>query len=72
MTYKELSEDLIELMNNKTPISLKSLINTVCECKDVERITNIPYKAYATYFRQADKLNIKIEDYLAEMIYTKQ
>ena len=45
MTYKELSEDLIELMNNKTPISLKSLINTVCECKDVERITNIPYEA---------------------------
>ena len=45
MTYKELSEDLIELMNNKTPISLKSLINTVCECNDVERITNIPYKA---------------------------
>ena len=45
MTYKELSEDLIELMNNKTPISLKSLINTVCECKDVERIINIPYEA---------------------------
>ena len=45
MTYKELSEDLIELMNNKTPISLKSLINTICECKDVERITNIPYEA---------------------------
>lgn len=45
MTYKELSEDLIELMNNKTPISLKSLINTICECKDVERIINIPYEA---------------------------
>ena len=45
MTYKELSEDLIELMNNKTPVSLKSLINTVCECKDVERIINIPYEA---------------------------
>lgn len=45
MTYKELSEDLIELMNNKTPISLKSLINTVCECKDVERIINVPYGA---------------------------
>ena len=45
MTYKELSEDLIELMNNKTPISLKSLINTVCECKDVERIINVPYEA---------------------------
>ena len=45
MTYKELSEDLIELMNNKTPISLKSLINTICECKDVERIMNIPYEA---------------------------
>ena len=45
MTYKELSEDLIELMNNKTPINLKSLINTVCECNDVERITNIPYEA---------------------------
>ena len=45
MTYKELSEDLIELMNNKTPISLKSLINTICECRDVKRITNIPYKA---------------------------
>ena len=45
MTYKELSEDLIELMNNKTPISLKSLINTICECKDVERIIDIPYKA---------------------------
>ena len=44
MTYKELSEDLIELMNNKTPISLKSLINTICECKDVKRITNIPYE----------------------------
>ena len=45
MTYKELSEDLIELMNNKTPVSLKSLINTICECKDVERIINIPYEA---------------------------
>ena len=45
MTYKELSKDLIELMNNKTPISLKSLINTVCECKDVERIINVPYEA---------------------------
>ena len=45
MTYEVLSEDLIELMNNKTPISLKSLINTICECKDVERITNIPYEA---------------------------
>ena len=45
MTYKELSEDLIELMNNKTPVSLKSLINTVCKCKDVERIINIPYEA---------------------------
>ena len=45
MTYEVLSEDLIELMNNKTPISLKSLINTVCECKDVERIINIPYEA---------------------------
>ena len=45
MTYKELSEDLIELMNNKTPVSLKSLINTACECKDVERIINIPYEA---------------------------
>ena len=45
MTYKELSEDLIELMNNKTPISLKSLINTICECKDVERIINVPYEA---------------------------
>ena len=45
MTYKELSEDLIELMNNKTPVSLKSLINTVCECNDVERIINIPYEA---------------------------
>ena len=45
MTYKELSEDLIELMNNKTPISLKSLINTVCECKDVERIINVSYEA---------------------------
>ena len=44
MTYKELTEDLIELMNNKTPISLKSLINTICECKDVERIVNIPYE----------------------------
>ena len=45
MTYKELSEDLIELMNNKTPVSLKSLINTICECKNVERIINISYKA---------------------------
>ena len=45
MTYKELSEDLIELMSNKTPVSLKSLINTICECKDVERIINIPYEA---------------------------
>lgn len=45
MTYKELSEDLIELMNNKTPISLKSLINTVCKCNDIERIINIPYEA---------------------------
>ena len=45
MTYEVLSEDLIELMNNKTPISLKSLINTICECKDVERIINVPYEA---------------------------
>ena len=45
MTYKELSENVIELMNNKTPIRLKRLINTICECKDVERIINIPYEA---------------------------
>ena len=72
MTYKELSEDLIELMNNKTPISLKSLINTVCECKDVERITNIPYEALkGTRIAEASRSHCKEKrEYLNGFINT--
>ena len=72
MTYKELSEDLIELMNNKTPISLKSLINTVCECKDVERIINIPYEALkGTRIAEASRSYCKKErEYLNGFITT--
>ena len=72
MTYKELSEDLIELMNNKTPISLKSLINTVCECKDVERIINIPYEALkGTRIAEASRSYCKEErEYLNGFINT--
>ena len=72
MTYKELSEDLIELMNNKTPISLKSLINTICECKDVERIINIPYEALKrTRIAEASRSYCKEErEYLNGFINT--
>ena len=72
MTYKELSEDLIELMNNKTPISLKSLINTICECKDVERIINIPYEALkGTPIAEASRSYCKEErEYLNGFINT--
>ena len=72
MTYKELSEDLIELMNNKTPISLKSLINTVCECNDVERITNIPYEALkGTRIAEASRSHCKEKrEYLNGFINT--
>ena len=72
MTYKELSEDLIELMNNKTPISLKSLINTICECKDVERIINIPYEALkGTRIAEASRSYCKEErEYLNGFINT--
>ena len=72
MTYKELSEDLIELMNNKTPISLKSLINTVCECNDVERIINIPYKAIeGTKIAESSRLYCKEKrEYLNGFINT--
>ena len=72
MTYRELSEDLIELMNNKTPISLKSLINTVCECKDVERIINIPYEALKrTRIAEASRSYCKEErEYLNGFINT--
>ena len=72
MTYKELSEDLIELMNNKTPVSLKSLINTICECKDVERIINISYKALeGTRIAEASRSYCKKErEYLNGFITT--
>ena len=72
MTYKELSEDLIELMNNKTPVSLKSLINTICECKDVERIINIPYEALkGTRIAEASRSYCKEErEYLNGFITT--
>ena len=72
MTYKELSEDLIELMNNKTPVSLKSLINTICECKDVERIINIPYEALkGTRIAEASRSYSKEErEYLNGFINT--
>ena len=72
MTYKELSEDLIELMNNKTPVSLKSLINTICECKDVERIINIPYEALkGTRIAEASRSYCKEErEYLNSFINT--
>ena len=72
MTYEVLSEDLIELMNNKTPISLKSLINTICECKDVERIINIPYEALkGTRIAEASRSYCKEErEYLNGFINT--
>ena len=72
MTYKELSEDLIELMNNKTPISLKSLINTIRECKDVERIINIPYEALkGTRIAEASRSYCKEErEYLNGFVNT--
>ena len=38
MLYNELKKDLIELMHEATPMNLKSLINTIRNCKDVETV----------------------------------
>ena len=61
---KESQKEKIDIFSQTHNHMIMYWSNIVSTC-------NIPYKAYATYFRQADKLNIKIEDYLAEMIYIK-
>lgn len=38
MLYNELKKDLIELMHEATPMNLKSLINTIRNCKDVKTV----------------------------------
>lgn len=38
MLYNELKKDLIELMHETTPMNLKSLINTIRNCKDVKTV----------------------------------
>ena len=38
MLYNELKKELIELMHEATPMNLKSLINTIRNCKDVETV----------------------------------
>lgn len=38
MLYNELKKDLIELMHEATPMNLKSLINTIRNCRDVKTV----------------------------------
>lgn len=39
MYYKKLKKDLLELMHQGTPISLKSLVNSVYKCNDVKYVS---------------------------------
>lgn len=52
----------IEIFNNNNNLSILYWNDIVKECK-------LPYKAYSTYLRQARKLNLKEEYYLAEKLY---
>ncbi len=54
----------IEIISKK--INLKVLF-----WKDIVQVCNLECKALSTYFRRAKKLNIPVEDYLAEMQYLK-
>ena len=54
-----------ELQKEKIQVFKQTHKHKTIYWNDIVSICNLPYKAYKTYFRHADKNKIRIEDYLA-------
>ena len=58
-----------EKQREKINIFKKNHKHTILYWEDIISICGLPYKAYKTYFTHANKLNMKIEDYLGKILY---
>lgn len=58
-----------EKQREKINIFKKNHKHTILYWEDTISICGLPYKAYKTYFTHANKLNMKIEDYLGKILY---
>ena len=58
-----------ELQKEKIQVFKQTHKHKTIYWNDIVSICNLPYKAYKTYFRHADKNKIRIEDYLANLSF---